>query len=112
MCLKAAARPYIARDLSLAFGHLLLRLRIGSDLSFLLIVFFICINGPMEGKVRPYESTRTAAKKARFGEEVMAKLVVLPLPLGVRPLEVFDAVVVEDPKSRGDFVDQVVVVCD
>ena len=37
---------------------------------------------------------------------------MLTLPLGIRSLEVFDAVFVEDPEPRGDFVDEVVVVGD
>ena len=37
---------------------------------------------------------------------------MLALPLRVRPLEVFDRLVVEDPHARGDFIDQIVVVRD
>ncbi len=38
------------------------------------------------------------------------RLVMLALPLGVGPLEVFYAVFLEVPESGGNFVDQVVVV--
>jgi hypothetical protein len=39
-------------------------------------------------------------------------LVVLSLPLFIWALKVLDLFVVEDPQARGDFIDQVVVVCD
>ena len=37
---------------------------------------------------------------------------MLALPLLVRPLEIFDAAVVKDPKPRRNFVDQIVIVRD
>jgi hypothetical protein len=60
---KVAVLPQVARDLGLLLGHFWLRLRIGSDLSFFIVVFCIYLNGHTEGKARLHESTRDETEK-------------------------------------------------
>src|SRR5437868_14352747 len=54
----------------------------------------------------------SAMWKCRAVECYPKDLIVLALPLLVRPLEVLDLAVLEDPQPRGDFIDQVVIVGD